>query len=496
MVEPQFVGPEPVETFRVGVDFSVAARDVLEARQLIGNALAGYQGQEGWVPSEMSPTEDGVLGLIDWEVTPPRPSQAALVQEQYPRLVNDLALVECARLITKRTDRESGLGLSGTMLARLREVAEDVNPLLRVADPDQPHSGRMVFDGDAIDAVQHLAEGVYQAFDYNDREYVLVVAPSELAPSGRVSAAFPKERNDAQVLDAISGALRDYTQDKPLGPLLREVSKNVSRTGRGALPEWMALPGEITNYRVAERLPDRPESRVFLVEIAWDFDEAVEPTILIHQDRRIAEHEAAKLIYAEINDSEAWAGAGEFLDNHPGPGSWRTYDDASQWLKDLQRFSPLPAVTIRARDLATIQTPELTPPQLGQGAQMDLQRQVPVSPDDPIPPSSGEGLATFHVPVSFEVFARSASEARWLVDDALTGDVPPAVPGVVEQRLRILEDGDTWGVLGWQHTPARSVRDEVAELLAGLLEERARDITPDCHAVDQSAGSAGPDRSR
>ena len=105
----------------------------------------------------------------------------------------------------------------------------------------------------------------------------------------------------------------------------------------------------------------------------------------------------------------------------------------------------------------------------------------------------------FHVPVSFEVFARSASEARWLVDDALTGDVPPAIPGVVEQRLRILDDGDTWGVLGWQHTspaPARSVRDEVADLLVGLLEERARDITPDGHAANQSTGSAGPDRSR
>lgn len=326
-----------------------------------------------------------------------------------------------------------------------------------------------------------------------------MVAPSELTPSGRVSAAFPKERNDARALDTISGVLRDYTQDKPLGPLLREVSKNVSRTGRGALPEWMALPGEITNYRVAERTPDRPESQVFLVEIAWDFDEALEPTILLHRDRRIAEHEAAKLIYAEINDSEAWAGAGEFLESHPGPQSWVTYDDASQWLQALQRFSPLPAVTIRPRDLITVQTPELTPHPPTRGARVEPPRQVPVSPHNPIPPSNGEELATFHVPVSFEVFARSTSEARWLVDDALTGDISPANPGVVLQRTRVLDDGDTWGVLGWEHpplAPTRSVRDEVAALLTDLLEQRARDIAPDGHVTEQSLDGPGRDRSR
>lgn len=501
MAEPQVAGPEePVETFRVGVDFSVNARSIVEARNLVERTLSA-EDSDGtpFVTRSRRMIEGQSWGVSGWDPAPPHPSQAALVQEKYPRLVNDLTLAEWARQVVENTERGGEFGLSETMLARLREVVDDVNPLLRIADPDQPHSSRMVFDGDAIDAVQHLAEGVYQAFDYNDREYVLVVAPSELTPSGRVSGAFPKERNDARALDTISGMLRDYTQDKELGPLAREVSKNVSRTGRGALPEWMALPGEITNHRVSERSPDRPESQVFLVEIAWDFDEALEPTILVHRDRRIAEHEAAKVIYAEINDSDAWAGAGEFLEKHPGPQSWVTYDDASQWLQALRDFSPLPAVTIRPCDQVTIQTPALTPPPPGQRPEVDPPRQVPVSPNDPIPPSSGEGLATFHVPVSFEVFARSASEARWLVDDALTGDVPPAIPGVVEQRLRILDDGDTWGVLGWQHTspaPARSVRDEVADLLVGLLEERARDITPDGHAANQSTGSAGPDRSR
>jgi len=408
-------------------------------------------------------------------------------------------MVECARRLVKKLERGDALGPSETMLARLREVVEDVNPLVRVIDPDQPYSGRMVFDGDAADAVQHLAEGVYRAFDYEDREYVLVVAPSELAASGRVSAAFPKDRNDARALDAISDVLRDYTADKPLGPLVREVSKNVSSTRRGALPPWMALPGEITNHRVAERPSDRSESQVLLVEIAWDFEEEVEPTILIHRDRRIAEHEAAKLIYAEISDSDAWAGAGEFLENHPGPESWVTYRDASQWLEELQRFSPLPGVTTRTRDLVTIQAPELAPPPADQGAHQERPRLAPVSPDDPIPPSSGERLATFEVPVSFEVFARSVSEARWLVDDALSGDISPANPGVVLQRTRVLQDGDVWGVLGWEHTPpapTRSVRDEVADLLADLLDQRAREIAPDGPASDRARDIGDAGRSR
>jgi len=499
MVEPQVAGQdEPVETFRVGVDFTVAARHISEARQFIDDVLTDFRIQKGSIPPETSRTEEGVLGLSDWEMVPPRPSQAALVQEKYPRLVNDLVMVECARRLVKKLERGDALGPSETMLARLREVVEDVNPLVRVADPDQPYSGRMVFEGDAADAVQHLAEGVYQAFDYEDREYVLVVAPSELAASGRVSAAFSKDRRDARALDTISDALRKHPQGASLDRLVREVSKQLNRTGRAGLPPWMALPGEITNQRTAELSPES-ESRTFLVEIAWDDEAAIEPTIVIHRDRQIAEPEAAKIIYAEISDSDAWAGAGEFLEDHPGPQSWVTYDDASQWLQALQRSSPLPAVTIRPCDLAEIHHPALAPPAPNRGPDVELPRLVPVSPEDPIPPSTGAGLAAFHVPVSFEVFARSAPEARWLVDDALIGDISPANPGVVLQRTRVLDDGDTWGVLGWEHTPqapARSVRDEVADLLAGLLEQRARDITPDGHGPEQAPGGHGPDRSR
>lgn len=51
--------------------------------------------------------------------------------------------------------------------------------------------GQRIFEGAASAAAGELAEIVYQAFDYDDREYALVVAPSELAPSGRVSAAIP-----------------------------------------------------------------------------------------------------------------------------------------------------------------------------------------------------------------------------------------------------------------------------------------------------------------
>lgn len=178
-----------VQTFRIGADFSVAARDMREARALLERTLE-QEGSDGFpfVIGDRLPdaAENQLLGVVGWEPVPPRASQAALVQERYPGLVNDVALVEGLVALLREDDREHGGLLPEQTRERVQQTVDAVNPPLRVVDPE--HAQRVVFEGYAREACEHLAEGVYRGFDLEDREYAVVVAPSELTPSGRVSA--------------------------------------------------------------------------------------------------------------------------------------------------------------------------------------------------------------------------------------------------------------------------------------------------------------------
>lgn len=98
-------------------------------------------------------------------------------------------------------------------------------------------------------------------------------------------------------------------------------------------------------------------------------------------------------------------------------------------------------------------------------------------------PLETKALWTYRVPVEFEVSAHTAHEARTLVDDGLTGDAPPGTPAAVQQRQRVLADGDVHGVLGWRHLgnhdtlPSLSSRLERGALLSDLLRDRGHRLT-------------------
>ncbi len=112
------------------------------------------------------------------------------------------------------------------------------------------------------------------------------------------------------------------------------------------------------------------------------------------------------------------------------------------------------------------------------------QSTTPAADASPAPtrPSATEELWTYRVPVEFEVSARTADEARTLVDDGLTGDAPVGTPAAVQQRQRVLDDGDVHGVLGWRHLgnrgapPPPSSRLEQGSRLSDLLRNRGSQL--------------------
>lgn len=86
----------PLWEFRVGVDFVVSARDMAEARALVDRTLVAEDSDgTAFVTRDRRVVEDGLpWGVTQWETVPPRPSQAALLQEKYPELVADVAVIE------------------------------------------------------------------------------------------------------------------------------------------------------------------------------------------------------------------------------------------------------------------------------------------------------------------------------------------------------------------------------------------------------------------
>ena len=173
--------------------------------------------------------------------------------------------------------------------------------------------------------------------------------------------------------------------------------------------------------------------------------------------------------------------------------------DHTQWQADFNRIAG--AREERLRRLLDTDTADATssprehreaPSRQGEGAEPETNetarsarsttRAVDASPA-PARPSATEELWTYRVPVEFEVSAHTADEARTMVDDGLTGDAPAGTPAAVQQRQRVLADGDVHGVLGWRHLgnhdtpPAPSSRLERGALLSDLLRDRSHRLT-------------------
>lgn len=340
---------EPLWEFRVGVDFGVSARDMGEARALLEQVLAAEDSDgRPFLLRDQRQVDDYLRwGVLDWQPVPARPSQAALVQEKYPGLVNDLAVIEGLGVLL----RAPGAVPQQTR-ERIHEVLAGLDRHIFAEDPGRT-GGPRIFEGSASTAAAELAEGVYVAFDYDDREYALVVAPSELSPSGRVSAAFPKERNDARALDEISRLLEQHTRQQPLNELVRLISRRVNTTRRGGFPSWVPLEGE------PER-PPLPPSRVPVGVIVWSNLEGEEPTVLADISVVRLARTIATTLYETLSDSDAFAGATEFLTSHPAPADWQYPEDVNAWLNALQEATPYPSFSIQSipvRPLAADKTP-------------------------------------------------------------------------------------------------------------------------------------------
>ena len=82
--------------------------------------------------------------------------------------------------------------------------------------------------------------------------------------------------------------------------------------------------------------------------------------------------------------------------------------------------------------------------------------------------------------MDFSVSAQTPEQARQMLDDALTGGVPPATPAMVQRDQHLRADGDVEGVLGWQHPEhaATGTWAHQPDPVSAVLDERAQDLDP------------------
>lgn len=479
---------ERLDDFRVGVDFSVAARDIGEARALVQRALQGdsHDGIPVIARDRQVVGEDQIWGVLDWQRVPPRPSQAALVQDRYPGLVNDVAAMEMLQAIMQAGNRPLVLPdlVPEETRERVGELVASLNREVMVDDPDSP--GRLVYKGHAAEAAAYLAEGTYRAFDDNDREHALVVAPSELARSGRVSQAIPRDRHDSRTLDEIAALLQDHTREQSLPDLFRQVNRRLETTRRTGFPSWVPLE--------TEPEPAPAPTQVYVGVIVWTDLEDQEPTMLVDSDPVRLTRNLATTLHEHLDGDEGFTGAAEFLESHPAPSQWRTPEDVDAWLQALNESTPYPAVSIQ---------------RLGVGPQPPGTTAVEPAVADAVPMAGAAGpsgahqrvdapLYSYQVPVDFSVSAPTVEEARRMVDDALVGGAERATPAMVQRGQHVRPDGDVEGVLGWQHLQDAGARTPVQESdpVSEVLQERAQDLAPDPAGADQSSRDSGPDRAR
>lgn len=459
--------------FRVGVDFTVGAGDMTEAHALIERAL-DMEDEVGltFIDQFHDVLDDGrSWGPSGWELAPARPSQVALVQERYPGLVNDAAVIDVLEAVTRAEDRSfvPAEVLSQDTRDRVREMLAGLDPAVRVEDPDR--HDRLIYEGPASGAAQYLTEGAYRAFDMNDREHALLVAPSELTPSGRMSRAIPKDRHDMRTLDEIAALLREHTREQSLPDLVRHISRRLETTRREGLPSWMPLGDEPAAVEPAEH--------VNVGVIVWSDMAEDEPTVLADQHPVRLARALAETLHASLRDSDVFAGAADFLDHHQPPAAWEKPEDVDAWLEDLRAATDYPSFSIQRLPIGTPSSPA---------------RELPAA-EATRTPVAQEPLFTYRMPVTFEVSARTDEEARELLDEALTGDAAPATPELVQRGQHVRADGDVHGVLGWHHENQEPLPRSL-DVVGEVLRERGRDLDADPSGRASTRPGGGPDRGR
>lgn len=82
---------------------------------------------------------------------------------------------------------------------------------------------------------------------------------------------------------------------------------------------------------------------LFLGVIVWADDPEIDPTVIADRNPVAVARAVAVTIHEMLEDSEAYAGATEFLQSNPPPQDWVLPEDVDAWLEALREATPHPA---------------------------------------------------------------------------------------------------------------------------------------------------------
>ena len=93
----------------------------------------------------------------------------------------------------------------------------------------------------------------------------------------------------------------------------------------------------------AQRSATSPPGALFLGVIVWADDPEIDPTVIAARNPVAVARAVAVTIHEMLEDSEAYAGATEFLESNPPPQDWVLPEDVDAWLEALREATPHPA---------------------------------------------------------------------------------------------------------------------------------------------------------
>lgn len=82
---------------------------------------------------------------------------------------------------------------------------------------------------------------------------------------------------------------------------------------------------------------------LWLGVIVWSDDPEVEPTVIADRNPVTLARTMAVTIHEMLEDSDAYAGATEFLQSNPPPQDWVEPRDVDDWLEALREATPHPS---------------------------------------------------------------------------------------------------------------------------------------------------------
>ena len=316
---------------RVPVVFDIAARSWRQARGIVDQTLTSRSIGALSVPEG----REGVRGWSHQEDSYPGLNTSASTQQTF---LADLTTIEVLRTLVETEAQQPGTlrVLNAAELQQLRITLAAADRYVEIPNPEYPESDPL-FAGHATEAAPELPEGLYEGMDIGGKPVRLAVGPSRLNALGRTAATLPLGNVDSRALAEIAGVLQGYDRTQHPSAALEQISNLVRAAGHDGLDSR-----ELLANRAARTRPQI----VTVGVITWSDDPEVEPSILLGSRRTDLARRVATQLYEELEDSEAFAGGREFIDQHTPIEQWNTPRDVDQWLEALAEATPIPRVTI------------------------------------------------------------------------------------------------------------------------------------------------------